>query len=113
MNNFKNMVNEEFNLKISNTLAGTSQTIFLKRFCEHKLTGLNTDEILLEAYYGGRCEVFTIGKINKIACVDINSSYPYSMLQLIPYGEYYTSKFPQEKFYIAHVKLHIKEESQD
>lgn len=37
-------------------------------------------------YYGGRCECFKVGVINELfESVDINSAYPYAMLQKHPY----------------------------
>ena len=80
MKQFTDSVYDEFELKIKNTLAGTSQNIFLKRFDNFKVGGLNTNGELLNFYYGGRTECFNVGFIKKpVYCIDINSSYPASM----------------------------------
>lgn len=43
-------------------------------------------------YYGGRCECFQVGVIDEpFKVVDINSAYPYAMLQAHPYGLEYST----------------------
>ncbi len=80
MDRFSGFVKDKFNMKIRTTLAGTSQKIFLEHFCKEKITGKNTDEVLLNSYYGGRCELFLTGEIdNYVFEVDVNSMYPYVM----------------------------------
>lgn len=49
-------------------------------------------------YVGGRTEAFVLGHINNVACIDINSSYPYEMLYIIlPDMNTYKKLFPQVK----------------
>ena len=106
MENFINQYKKEFSLKLKSTLAGCSQQVFLQRFISKKITGKNIDPVLLQGYYGGRCEIFTYGRIEKIAALDINSSYPFSMLnKKYPVSEHYKTKYPQEEYYMSHVRV--------
>lgn len=112
MQRFKINLENEFNLKIKNTLAGTSQNIFLKRFDNYKSGGKNTDPELLNYYYGGRTECFKLGEIRKpVYCLDINSSYPTSMMNTsLPISDFYiTESAPIEYNWLAEVEIEIND----
>ena len=64
------------------TIASTSMSLFKNKYLKdtyftHKIPVL--DE-LFKAYYGGRCEAFSRGKIENYKYYDINSLYPSVML---------------------------------
>jgi len=105
---FLNLKNE-FNIKPKLTLAGTSQKIFLEKFCEYKVTGINMENEILNAYYGGRCELFHYGKINNfIFEIDVNSMYPYVMKSFdYPISEGIKTVNPISHFFISHVWIKI------
>lgn len=80
-------------------------------FNQLKLTGyepshtyLDYDDHFREYYYGGRTEVFKPG-VTKFDCdyVDINSAYPFAMLDYHPFGNKYTEldKPPRVGMYFA------------
>lgn len=107
---FNEQIRKEFSLKPKTTLAGTAHNIFLRRFDEHRCGGKNTDNVLLQSYYGGRCECFYIGKVeNYVFETDINSSYPNVMKNYeYPTGEYYETITPESDMYVAHVHIKVK-----
>jgi hypothetical protein len=105
---FHSSIADEFKLKAKNTLAGTSHTIFLKRFNKQNLDH-NTNPELLHSYYGGRVEVFNTGEATNIHEVDVNSMYPYVMMKHeYPTKDNYPSVKPKEENYFTQVKLKIK-----
>jgi len=66
------------------TLPAVSYSIFTYRFMKKQICVHDDDEILKierSAYFGGRCECFQIGKLDKQKYykLDINSMYPYVM----------------------------------
>lgn len=110
LDDFKQLVYNKFDLPIKMTLAGTSQNIFLKKFCTEKINNKNKDIEILNAYYGGRCEVFRVGEIHDyIFAVDVNSMYPFVMQNFTyPTGKGFITQKPVSDFFIAHVKIKIK-----
>jgi len=108
MDQFIISVETEFDLKISNTLAGTAQTIFLRKFDRNYTGGKNCNEDYLNAYYGGRTECFKIGQVDDyIFEIDINSSYPTAMQNLFPTDEGVEGTGPEGDFWIAMVEVEI------
>lgn len=106
---FIDTIKLEFNLKIKNTLAGTSQNIFLKRFDNYHSAGKLYDAEFLKYYFGGRTECFKIGKIRQpVYCLDINSSYPTSMKNLsFPVSDYYITDKPETYRWIAECDIEV------
>ena len=93
-----------FSIKMRSTYASNAkalwQTTFLK---EKQYVRDDLDETFRDAYYGGRCEVFT-SRLEKTTLYyyDINSMYPYVMLMDMPdpatfkeIHNYKTSYFPK------------------
>ena len=92
--------------KTKSTLAGYSQVNFLKNYCTFEIEGINVNEELLQAYYGGRCEAFHIGTVEQpIAEIDVNSMYPFVMLEQYPVSEAYKTKEPTTNLYIAKINV--------
>ena len=110
MQRFTDTIENQFEVKIKNTLASTSQKIFLKNFCEHDIAGQNNNDELLKSYYGGRVECFYIGEINRpIFEMDVNSMYPYVMMnKKYPTTNFYESDKPYERNYIAEIQVTVK-----
>lgn len=71
------------------TLAGTTFDVMKKQFNYHiEKTSETYDAKLREFYYGGRVQAFETGKISgPLVYLDINSAYPFAMLQAHPYGD--------------------------
>jgi hypothetical protein len=78
-------------------LYGHHLTLASVAFSEIKKSGVKIpngnrrhDELFRQFYYGGRCEVFKGGKIerenNGLFCYDINSAYPFAMMSDHCYG---------------------------
>ncbi len=107
LDQFQRSIKAEFGLKIKSTLAGTAHSIFLKRFCRYDLDN-NKNPELLNAYMGGRVEVFNVGKEKDIYEIDVNSMYPYVMLtNKFPTEECYETIKPEEEDYISEIIVSI------
>lgn len=108
---FMNAVDDEFSLKIKNTLAGTAQNIYLKRFNDFNVGGMNVDDDLLNFYFGGRAECFKTGFIRQpVYALDINSSYPTSMYRNpFPVSEFTVSKKPESSQWFAECEIEIND----
>jgi len=97
---------KEHNLPFRLTLAGTAFASFRARFMNHKIF-IHDNPFVLElernAYYGGRNEVFQLGRFEKIHVFDFNSLYPYVMrtypipTRLIELYDYILPKDVEEK----------------
>jgi hypothetical protein len=80
-----------YNVSTSKTGAGLAMKSFNQIFQDENLEGSPEDVLKREkkAYYGGRTEVFKkyfkSNDKNKLNYYDINSSYPYSMTQNMPF----------------------------
>lgn len=111
MKKFQGVVKDEFDLKIKNTIAGTSFDIYTKKFMTESVTDKNTNEDLLNWYYGGRTEVFRVGDFKNIFAVDVNSMYPFVMRNFeYPTGEAIETIEPlkQSKFYFSEVEIEVE-----
>jgi hypothetical protein len=72
----------EKNIQLNHTIASTSLWSYQKLFMERSFftPSISILEYIRHAYYGGRTEVFTTGKIKKsLYLYDVNSLYPFSM----------------------------------
>jgi hypothetical protein len=108
MKQFSISTAERYSLKIKNTLAGTAQNIFLKKYDCFKLGGQNVIDEILNCYYGGRTELFLKGKIDfPVYVVDINSSYPASMLQNMPVTNCYETVKPETRMYLSEIEIEL------
>lgn len=92
------------------TLASSAFKYFNKHFSDHG--NQKTDKIFYDDfkpfYYGGRVECFRKGIINKpFKVYDINSAYPFAMLQNHPYGDTYVSlsKLPEKNIERCFIEL--------
>lgn len=109
MQNIKEFIASEGIQKQMATLAGISQTIYLKQ-CEYDIKGKNIENELLHAYYGGRCEAFHIGNVvQPIVEIDVNSMYPYVMKKSrYPIGECEHTHRPTSDLYVAKCTVTVK-----
>lgn len=99
----------DFSIENKNTLASVAQSIYMTHFSQWEVAGVNYDERLLNAYYGGRVECFYTGKIeNTIYEIDVNSMYPFVMQNLFPVSEFFETDKPATENYIAHIKVNVK-----
>jgi len=81
---FRNKIIGDYDIDLTNTIGGLSMRIFLEYYLSREYIPFN-DNICLEAFYGGRCEVFYKGKVNEpIYESDINSEYPSVMTKEFP-----------------------------
>jgi hypothetical protein len=68
------------------TIASTALSLFKNKYLKQKFY-IHEKEVLrkiLNAYYGGRTEVFQRGKVNDVYYYDVNSLYPSCMLNVFP-----------------------------
>ena len=111
MKEFSDITIDEFDLKIKNTLAGTAQNIYLKRFNDYNVGGKNVADEILNFYFGGRTECFKIGELRQpVYALDINSSYPTSMFNnVFPIDEFYITKKPETVLWFAECELEVND----
>jgi hypothetical protein len=84
MGNFRQKLKDTFGIELTNTVGSLSMKIFLERYLKDEYTPFN-DQIALDAFYGGRCEVFYRGEVKEnIWEADINSEYPTVMTYEFP-----------------------------
>jgi hypothetical protein len=73
---------------LSASAAGCALDLFRRKFMSDECGYWPIPEYRLdkiqEAYYGGRTEVFNFNKFSELRYYDINSSYPFAMLQDMP-----------------------------
>ncbi|MCC6005607.1 MAG: hypothetical protein LM590_14815, partial [Thermofilum sp.] len=70
------------------TAAGFAYRVFMKKFKPARVkfrppADPRVRRLEEEAYYGGRCEVFRVGRVERVAVLDVNSMYPYVMRNLV------------------------------
>lgn len=92
--------------------AFTNGGIALKAFRRHYLKEtyfLKSDIIpeLRKAYYGGRCENFVLGERKGVKVYDVNSLYPFAMLNEFPDTRNYIKSTKLNPLGIYHVKVKI------
>ena len=80
------------------TLASLSMYNFRNKFLAENITFSELTDEFYESYYGGRTEVFKLGKCDT-KCYDINSLYPYVMSFL---------KFPDVRVLKKETKVDVK-----
>jgi hypothetical protein len=84
MTKFRNQIIKDYDMDFTNTIGGLSMKIFLEKYLTREFIPFN-EQICLDAFYGGRCEVFYKGKVpKKISESDINSEYPTVMTYEFP-----------------------------
>lgn len=99
--------NQEFIHSEKITIASQAMNTFMNKFCEGELVSLSAkhEEIIREFYYaGGRVEVYKgRGDVNSY---DVNSLYPYVMLNEMPTGECrHTARYIKGAIGFYHVKI--------
>jgi hypothetical protein len=90
----KKIFTEEFEVDIFNcmTISSIARKFFMNKFyqpvkrCLYQIP-ICLDEIMREAYFGGRTECFKLGKTKgEIYYYDVTSEYPFCMREGMPYG---------------------------
>lgn len=73
------IINDKFNSKLENTLAGTTMGIWRRNYQKEKYYVLDEElrKAIRGAYNGGRTEVFYKGYKDNVKKYDINSLYPF------------------------------------
>lgn len=134
----KNYINKEYCLQDSRVLYNVLQeffkvlkenkipfgytlpTIFIK-FLQtklktevHKIDSEKDLKNCRKAYYGGRNEIYKIGKHKKVYIYDINSLYPYAMKNMrlaVPHKFTSEKKLLDDKFQILYCKVYVPRET--
>jgi len=92
---------------IKPTISSISLDFWLK-VSKFKLKKIDKEHIekIKPAYFGGRSECFFIGRVKgDIFYVDVNSMYPFCMLNELPYPYYYQKRFDINSFGITKAKI--------
>ncbi|HJZ23918.1 MAG TPA: DNA polymerase [Candidatus Babeliales bacterium] len=71
---------------VKNTIASTAMSLFRTKYLKETYQVLPKSWLLdiLQGYYGGRTEVFKRGRAENLNYYDVNSLYPYSMMNDFP-----------------------------
>lgn len=105
----------------SYTIASTAFNIFRHIYYQDNIIlhdNIEVERIEREGYYGGRVEAFKIGMVKDITVLDVNSMYPFVLLQDYPNQMVTKFKFMEpeqllnfmkEYFVVSKVKIHITE----
>jgi hypothetical protein len=82
---FREYIIQNYDMDMTNTIGGLSMKIFLENYLTRAYKPFN-EQIALDAFYGGRCEVFHKGECppGPIFEADINSEYPSVMTKEFP-----------------------------
>jgi hypothetical protein len=106
---FQDRITNEVGVPISATIGGMSMAAFRSRFLEHPVQAWN-NPICIEAFAGGRCEIFYKGMIEgDIHVVDVNSMYMDVMTQEFPNPERMVSKstWKKHEFGVGHFDIEM------
>jgi len=81
---FQDKLNNEYHCSLAATIGSISMQTFRRNYLHEKIQPYN-DPKCLNAYYGGRCELFYRGEISgNINVIDVNSMYMHAMLNEFP-----------------------------
>jgi len=107
---------EHYNTGIKSTAPSNALNIFISNFLDSKddiiIGQTHYDrEYITDAYYGGRVEAFDFNEHEKVFKYDINSSYPFAMLNELPdiHSVENNTEFDLNKFGVAKVKIELFE----
>lgn len=94
---FQDKMVEDLEIPMKVTIGSMSMQAFRTHFLENTMEACSK-QICLDAYYGGRTEVFYQGQVDRDICVsDVNSMYPYVMT-----WEYPDTRFLEESSIDTH-----------
>jgi hypothetical protein len=83
---YHNLVVNHLNGEVGITAASTAMKTFRRSYMKEPIKrNVSTHDIARKAYYGGRVEIFR-REAKNLNCYDINSCYPWAMLQSMPTG---------------------------
>jgi hypothetical protein len=81
---FQEKLNTEYQCGLAATIGSISMQTYRRNYLREKIKPYNNPKCL-NAYYGGRCELFYRGEIaGPINVIDVNSMYMYTMLNDYP-----------------------------
>ena len=87
MKGFQDIVVDEFGVNLGLSIGQMAMNTYRRHYMNGKEKQITYNSPLcLEAYYGGRTEIFYRGTVENVKVMDINSSYPFQMKEL-PYPD--------------------------
>lgn len=98
---------------MKNTLPSTAFNLFKSNYCQLNISRPNdaTCELLMQAAYGGRVEIFKTGLLEgPIDCYDINSLYPFIMATKeypLPENGEFVDEMDDEEEFIAEATIRM------
>jgi len=99
-------------MKVKPTLPSSVYDYWLRTYCDFRITRLpRTDlDTWKQAYYGGRTECFYIGDYRKaVRVVDVNSLYPYVMMNDYPYPFDYYKGYDINAYGVTKAKVEVSQ----
>ena len=110
LNRFQNMMIDQLQIPIKVTIGGMAMNVFRTHFLHESVLACSRD-ICLDAYYGGRTEVFYQGQVDEEICVsDVNSMYPYVMTWHYPDTRFLeTSTIDTHEFGVGKFLVYVPE----
>jgi hypothetical protein len=110
--NFQKTVNEKWKVPLGITIGQMAMMIYRSHYLTHDLVTYNSP-LCLEAFYGGRVEMFRAGLVHDIHASDVNSMYPFVMktFEYPDGGAMEQSTLAQHRFGIGKFTVHVPEDT--
>lgn len=112
MTDFQTRCHEAVGINITATIGGLAMKAWRTNFQDRTYTSFN-DAVALEAYYGGRCEIFHKGKVEgPVRAPDVNSMYPFVMTFEYPdSGTMQKASYRTTKFGVGRFVVYVPEDT--
>lgn len=109
MKRFQDIVVDEFGVNLGVTIGQMAMNTYRRHYMTDTKQITYNSPLCLDAYYGGRTEIFYRGTVQNLKVMDINSSYPFQMKSL-PYPDtshIEPSKIDTHKFGVGVFKVFV------
>lgn len=107
---FQKRCHSELGVNLTATIGGLAMKAWRVNFLDREYEAFN-DQVALDAYYGGRCEIFHKGLVEgDIRVADVNSMYPYVMTKEFPDpSTMEPASFRKKTYGVGRFVLHVPE----
>lgn len=109
---FQKRCHSAIGINITATIGGLAMKAWRTNFLTQSYEQFN-DRVALDAYYGGRCEIYHKGKVKgPIRVADVNSMYPYVMTKLFPDpATMKPSSWRETEYGVGRFVIHVPEDT--